>query len=89
MNGELVTFVGPVTNMREFVSSTKGTMIIFSVGNKSCRAFNEFVEGICVCSQGGAELEITAREGEYQGKPQYTVIDYDIANKRQRMPACK
>jgi hypothetical protein len=74
-------FYGCVTSMKWIKTRTGVPMVVFAVGNRSCKAFKEVAEGMWICGRGNALLEFLAIEGRYQGKPQYTVIQYDFANK--------
>ena len=71
MNNQLITFNGRIANLKTIPTRTERTMIVFSVGDKSCKAFGE-VANICA-TLNGANAEITATAGQHLGKPEYAV----------------
>ena len=57
MNNHLITFNGCVANLKMIPTQRGRTMVVFSVGDKSCKAFGEFAD---VCAKlNGAHAEIT------------------------------
>ena len=62
---------GPVRNIRTVPTQSGRLMVTFMLGSTRCKAFGELAS--VIQNTVGKRIEVSARKGSFQGKPEYSV----------------